>query len=129
MARKKAAKAKATAKSAGKKAAKPNKHHGEPEQKKAGEQNKRKNASAKNAVAVGKILHFYDKINVAAVEMTGTLNKGDRIEVIRPVHVLAEQVQSIQLNRKNITSAKKGQVIGMKLNAEVRKGDVVYKVG
>jgi len=69
---------------------------------------------------VGKVVHFYDKIGVAIVELDGTLSVGDKIKFTRGGEDLFEE---------NVASAKKGDVIGLKTTQEVKEGSEVYKAG
>lgn len=78
---------------------------------------------------VGKVTHYFDKIGVAVVELLGTLAIGDTIKVI--LHTGEEftmPVTSMQMEHEQIKEAKKGQTIGMKVDAEVKEGDEVYKL-
>lgn len=78
---------------------------------------------------VGHVLHFYDKIGVAIIELDNTLGVGDRIRLVRGGEDLFEQtIESIQLEHEKVDSASKGQVVGIKLSEEVREGAEVYKI-
>ena len=78
---------------------------------------------------VGKVTHYYGKIGVAIVELDGTLSVGDSVKFKRGEEDLFEQkVESIQIEHEKKDSAKKGDVIGLKTNEEVREGTEVYKV-
>ncbi len=79
---------------------------------------------------VGKVVHFYDKIGVAIVELDGTLSVGDKIKFTRGGEDLFEEnVDSIQIEHEKVASAKKGDVIGLKTTQEVKEGSEVYKAG
>ena len=78
---------------------------------------------------VGKVTHFYDKIGVAIVELDGTLSVGDKIKFSRGGEDLFEQnVDSIQIEHEKKDSASKGDVVGLKVETEVKEGAEVYKV-
>jgi putative protease len=80
-------------------------------------------------VKVGKVTHFYDKIGVAVVELSGSLSAGDKIKFVRGGEDMFEQeVGSMQVEHEKIDSAKKGDVIGLKVDQEVKEGAEVYKV-
>ena len=82
--------------------------------------------------AVGMIVHYYTRINVAIVELDDTLSVGDRILIqgrAYPITTDIEQtIESMQIEHKNITSAGSGQSIGLKVDGRVRAGDKVYKI-
>lgn len=78
---------------------------------------------------VGKITHYYDKIGVAIIELDTDLSVGEKIKFVRGGEDLFEQeVGSMQIEHKQIDSAKKGDVIGLKAEQEVKEGAEVYKV-
>lgn len=77
---------------------------------------------------VGKVTHFFTKISVAIVELTGTLSIGDKILIKGPTTNLEQTVDSMQIEHKNVQTAKKGDSIGLKVNERVREGDTVYKI-
>ncbi len=77
---------------------------------------------------VGKVVHFYDKIGVAIVELDGTLSLGDKIKFVRGGEDLFEEtVESIQIEHKKVDSAARGDVVGLKTNEMVREGAEVFK--
>lgn len=77
---------------------------------------------------VGVISHYYNKINVAIVELEDTLNSGDTIEISGPKTNIQQTVDSMQIEHKDVKTAKKGQSIGLLVSQPVRENDVVYKV-
>ena len=80
-------------------------------------------------IRVGEVTHFYDKINVAILELTADLSKGDKIKFVRGGEDLFEQeVESMQIEHDKLDSAKKGDVIGLKVNEILKEGAEVFKV-
>ncbi len=78
---------------------------------------------------IGKISHYFGKLEVAAVELTeGSLAVGDTIHIKGHTTDLREKVDSIQIEHDQVQSAKKGESIGIKVTDHVREHDVVYKV-
>ena len=77
---------------------------------------------------VGVISHYYSHLGVAAVVLEGELRVGDTIHIKGHTTDLAQMIESIQIEHKNITQAKKGEDIGIKVKEHVREHDVVYKV-
>ena len=79
---------------------------------------------------VGKVTHYFDKLNVAIVELDGTLSVGDGIKFVKGGEDLFEQkVESIQIEHEKKDSAGKGDVVGLKTNEAVKEGAEVYKIG
>jgi translation elongation factor EF-1alpha len=83
--------------------------------------------SEENVVEVGRVTHFFTKINVAVVELTVPLAVGDRILVKGPTTDLEQVVESMQIEHENIKRAEAGQSIGLKVKQRVRETDIVYK--
>ncbi len=78
---------------------------------------------------IGKVTHYYDKIGVAVVELDGGLSKGDKIKFVRGGEDMFEQeVKSMQIEHDKIDSAKKGDVVGLKVDQEVKEDAEVYKI-
>ena len=77
---------------------------------------------------IGKIEHFFDGISVAVVNVEGLLKKGDKISIEGPDTNVQQVVESMQIDKKPIAEAKKGQSVGLKVLDKVRKNDIVYKV-
>jgi len=78
---------------------------------------------------VGKITHYYDKIGVAIMEVDSPIAVGDTIKFVRGGEDLFQQsVSSIQVEHEKKDSANKGDVIGLKVDKEVKEGAEVFKV-
>ena len=83
--------------------------------------------SEENIAEVGRITHFFSKINVAVVELTAPLVVGERILVKGPSTDFEQVVESMQIEHKNIQRAEAGRSIGLKLEQRAREKDTVYK--
>ena len=81
-----------------------------------------------NKQEIGKVAHFYPKISVAVVELTGKLKVGDKISIEGHDNVVEQTVDSMQVEHKAIETAKAGDAVGMKTVQPVKEKDVVYKV-
>jgi len=78
---------------------------------------------------IGNVTHYFDKIGVAIIELTGELATGEKIKFERGGEALFEQnVDSIQVEHQKIESAKKGDVVGLKVSEPVKEGAEVFKV-
>jgi putative protease len=77
---------------------------------------------------IGKITHFFPKIGVAVLELTAPLKVGEKIEISGKSEPLEMVVESMQVEHKNIASAKKGDSVGMKVPKPVKDGDSVFKI-
>ncbi len=79
-------------------------------------------------IQVGKITHYYNNIGVTAVEMSGSLEVGNLIHIKGHTTDFEQKVEVMQIEHEQITKAKKGQVIGLKVKDYVREHDTVYRV-
>lgn len=77
---------------------------------------------------VGKVTHYFDKIGVAVVELTGPLLTGDLIKISGKKGDFTMTVGSMQIEHEQIKEAKKGSTIGMKVDQPVTEGDEVFKL-
>ena len=77
---------------------------------------------------VGVVTHFFAKIAVAVVDLSGNLTLGDRILIRGATTNLDQTVDSMQIDRVEIKEASAGQSVGLKVNDRVREGDLVYKI-
>lgn len=77
---------------------------------------------------VGKITHFFGKINVGVIKLSGALKGRDKIHIKGATTDFKQKLSSMQIEHKKVKTAKKGQSIGIKVNKQVRQGDLVYKV-
>ncbi len=77
---------------------------------------------------IGKITHFFPKIGVAVLHLTATLKVGDKIEIGGKSEPFEMVVESMQVEHKNIPTAKPGDDVGMKVAKPVKDGDSVFKV-
>ena len=77
---------------------------------------------------IGKVTHYFGKVSVAVVELTATINIGDRIAFKGSSSDFEQEVKSMQIDHADIATAQAGQAIGLKVENKVKVGDIVYKV-
>ncbi len=78
---------------------------------------------------VGRVSHFFGKINVAIIEVKDIISVGDQILIKGPTTDIEQTVDSMEIEHTKVKQAEAGQSIGMKVNARVREKDIVYKTG
>ena len=77
---------------------------------------------------IGFVSNYFGKISVAAIEITnGTLSVGDSIHFLGHTTEFEATVHSMQIEHKQVTEAKKGDSVGVKVSEKVREGDKVFK--
>lgn len=78
---------------------------------------------------IGRVEHYFGKIGVAAIKITAdSLKLGDTIHIKGHTTDFTQTVDSMQIEKQSITTAKVGDAIGLKVKEHVRQNDVVYKV-
>ena len=77
---------------------------------------------------VGTVSDFFAHPVVAGIDMTGNLKQGDKIHIVGHTTDLEFVAESMQINNANVSEAKPGDALGIKVPDRVRRGDVVYKV-
>ncbi len=75
---------------------------------------------------VGKITHYFSKIGVAVIELSGELKIGDKISIEGATTDTKQTIDSMQIEHKPVQVAGKGQSIGLKVADRVREGDDVF---
>jgi len=83
--------------------------------------------SEEELVEIGRITHFFAKINVAVIELKAPLKVGDTIVIKGPTTDSQQVVDSMQIEHQNVQTALAGQSIGMKVPQRVRETDAVFK--
>jgi predicted transcriptional regulator len=76
---------------------------------------------------VGKVIHYYPKISVAAVILEEPIAQGDRIHICGPHDDVHQSVTSMEIEHVPIKDADKGQDVGIKVIDRVHEGDVVFR--
>jgi len=79
-------------------------------------------------VEIGKVSDFFARQVVAGIQLPAPLKQGDRIHITGHTTDMELTVDSMQINNVDVSEAKAGDAIGVKLSDRVRRGDTVYKV-
>ncbi len=77
---------------------------------------------------VGTVTDFFAHPVVAGIELTGTLKVGDKIHIKGHTSDLELMVNSMQIDLVDVSQAKAGDSVGIKVSERVRRGDSVYIV-
>ena len=94
---------------------------------------KRKPATTKKIAKVegkliGLITHYFPHVQAAVIKMKAPLATGDTVKIKGHTSDLTQSVTSMQIDRVEISKAKKGDEIGLQVTSRVRQGDKVYKI-
>jgi len=77
---------------------------------------------------VGTVTHYFDRISVAVLKVSGPLKIGDSIRFASSQGEFVQMVVSMQIDRKDILKAPKGSEIGLKTLRPVGKGDKAFMI-
>ena len=76
----------------------------------------------------GKVTHYFTKIVVAVIDVTGgSIKVGDEIHIKGHTTDFKQKITSMQIEQDKIEMAEPGQSIGVKVSEPVRAHDIVYK--
>lgn len=78
---------------------------------------------------IGRISHYFSKINVGILELTkGKITVGETIHIKGHTTDFYQKVESIQVEHVPVETVAAGQSAGLKVESEVREKDLVFKV-
>ena len=77
---------------------------------------------------IGEVTHFYNRICVAVVNLTGEIKEGDQVHFFGRSTDFRQQVESMQIEHEAVSEAEKGQEVAIKVERRVRNHDKVYKL-
>jgi translation elongation factor EF-1alpha len=75
---------------------------------------------------IGVISGYFVHVGVAAIKLSGKLALGERVHIKGSTTDFEQEVDSIQINNKDISEAKKGDHIGIKVIEKVRPNDKIF---
>ncbi|MBI5023755.1 MAG: hypothetical protein HZC18_02005 [Candidatus Omnitrophica bacterium] len=77
----------------------------------------------------GEITHFFSKIQVAVVKMTkGNLAVGDKVRIQGKTTNFAQTIRSMQIESVDVRCARRGQLIGLKVERAAKAGDKLIRL-
>lgn len=77
---------------------------------------------------IGKVIHYYPKVEAAIVVLEAPLKIGDKIKLKKGEKEFEQEVVSMEIEHKAIKRAKKGQTIGLKVDQPIKESWEVYKI-
>ncbi len=75
---------------------------------------------------IGKIIHYYGKIDVGIIKLKAPLKVGDKIHIKGAHDDFSQDVSSMQYNHKDISTCAKGKEVGIKVTQRVHENDKVF---
>ena len=78
---------------------------------------------------IGKITHYFSKIDVGIIKLSkGKLKVGDTIRIKGHTSDLTQEVESLQMEHESVDSISVGDEAGLKVKNPVRVKDKVFLV-
>lgn len=77
---------------------------------------------------IGRITHYFNKISVAALELSGNLEVGDMVHIKGHTSDFTQSIESMQIEHESVEKAGPGETVGVRVKEHVHEHDVVYKV-
>ena len=76
---------------------------------------------------IGKVVHYYDKLGVAIVDLSGGgLKVGEEVKFKRGDEEFKQKIESLQVEHESVESVKKGDSFGLKVDKPTKPGTEVY---
>ena len=75
---------------------------------------------------VGVVSSYFSNVGVAAIKLSAGLKAGDKVHIKGHTTDFEQKVDSMQIERKDVKKAKKGDHIGIKVSDRVRPNDKVF---
>src|SRR5690349_21702559 len=72
---------------------------------------------------VGKVEHYYPKVQAAAVRLSKKVKVGDQVHIVGHGDDFKEKVTSLQLDHEPIQEGQPGQSVGLWVKERVHEGD------
>jgi len=75
---------------------------------------------------IGKVSGYFSHVGVAAIKLSGKLKIGSKVHIKGSTTDFEQEVDSMQIDKKDVSEAKKGDHIGIKVSEKVRPNDKVF---
>ncbi len=88
----------------------------------------KKSSNFREMKLCGRCDGYFDNIEVAVITVTSPIRKGDIIIFEKDEGLFEQEITSMQINRKDVSLARSGDDIGLKVFLKPKVGTSVYKV-
>ena len=89
---------------------------------------KKTRARSKNKDVIGTVTHYFPKVRAAVIKLKVPFSVGQAVKIKGHTTDFTQTITSMQIDHVSVTTAKKGQEIGLLVDSRVRQHDLVYKV-
>jgi len=77
---------------------------------------------------IGEITHYFSRIQVVVIKLTKGLKVGEKIRIKGSSNDFVQTVKSLQIESVDVKAAKKGELVGLKVQKIAKEGDLVFRV-
>jgi putative protease len=77
---------------------------------------------------IGEVTNYFQHVKAAAIKLSAPLSAGDKIRIKGGENDFEMTVESMQIDRKPVQKAKKGDEVGILVPQDVHKDYKVFKV-
>ena len=77
---------------------------------------------------IGTITHYYGHLSVVIIQLSDVLKVGDNIHIKGHTSDFTQDVSSMQIEHKDVSEAKAGDLAGIKVAQKAHPHDKVFKV-
>jgi len=96
--------------------------------KRLGKQAQQKGTPKPEGEVLGSMTHYFPHCKAGVLKLQSSLSIGDTIRIKGHTSDFKQKISSMQVDGKDISSAKKGDEVGLLVKKRVRVHDTVYKV-
>lgn len=86
------------------------------------------NLPAIDGAYVGDVVHYYNRIGVAVLQLSEPIRVGDMVQILGYSTDFHQRVTSLQIEHQSVQEAFPGQDVAMKVDQRVRRNDKVYRI-
>lgn len=80
-----------------------------------------------NEKLIGNVTHYFSRIGVIVIKLSRLgLKAGETIHIIGSSTDFKQKVKSLQIESVDVSSAKKGELVGVKVTKKAKEGDRIY---
>jgi translation elongation factor EF-1alpha len=79
-------------------------------------------------ICIGEVTHFYSRIYVAVLKLSGEINTGDQVHILGHTTDFVQRVRSMEIDHRPVQTVAAGKEVALKVMQLVRRGDIVFKV-
>ncbi len=76
---------------------------------------------------IGTVSNYFEHVKAVAIKLKSPLKVGDTINIKGGETEFEQKISSMQIEHKSVTSAKKGDEVGILVKHKARKGYKVFK--